>query len=67
MWLDAEIEKDFSKAFGYEDEDMVVILNPGKRKRYIKHEGELNYDSLKNTMEKIQGGDARFTKVELPS
>ncbi|KRX05654.1 Thioredoxin-like fold [Pseudocohnilembus persalinus] len=67
MWLDAEIEKEYAETFGFEGQDLIVILNPGKRKRYVKHEGDFQYDTLKTTMEKIQGGDARFTKVTLPS
>lgn len=53
MWLDAEIEKEYASAFGYEGENIVVILNPGKRKRFVKHEGDFDFDNLKSTMEKI--------------
>jgi len=39
MWLDAQIELEWLKTFGITSEDLpkVVILNPGKRKRYLKH------------------------------
>jgi hypothetical protein len=39
-------------------------LNVGKRKRYVLHEGEIT--SLRETLEKISGGDARFVRTELP-
>jgi hypothetical protein len=37
MWLNANIEKKWGELFGYQGEDKVVILNPGKRKRYTVH------------------------------
>ena len=46
----------------------MVILNPGKRKRYTNHEGELTKDSIGMTLDAISGGDARFNRVsELPT
>lgn len=47
MWLDSSVETEWAEAFNASGENTVVVLNPGKRKRYVKHEGELNYDSLK--------------------
>ncbi len=43
-------------------------MNPGKRKRYLHHEGEITTEGLTYTLDKILGGDARFTriKVKLP-
>jgi hypothetical protein len=34
MWLNASIEKAWAKVFGYNNVDKVVVLNPGKRKRF---------------------------------
>ena len=39
MWLNAAVEKAWASTFGYEDADKVVILNPGKRKRFTAHDG----------------------------
>lgn len=46
----------------------VIVLNPGKRKRWLKHTYELTVEGVSKTLEKITGGDARFTriKVDLP-
>ena len=48
MWLNASIEKEFSKVFKFEDGEKIVILNPGKRKRYVEHEGDLELEELSN-------------------
>ena len=46
----------------------MVILNPGKRKRFTNHEGSITRDALSMTLENIIGGNARFNRVsELPS
>jgi len=39
-------------------------MNPGKRKRYLVHEGDLNKDGVIATLDKILGGDARFTNIK---
>jgi Trm5-related predicted tRNA methylase len=63
MWLNVEIEKKWGDVFKYEGSDKVVVLNPGKRKRYTNHDGELTKDSIAMTLESISGGDARFNRV----
>ena len=72
MWLQASTEPDFFKLFGVEDQELpaVVVLNPGKRKRFLLHSGEINESKLSTTLDKILGGDARFTNIKgnkLPS
>lgn len=44
MWLDASAEPGFFKMFGLQEGELpkVVILNPGKRKRYLVHSGAIN-------------------------
>ena len=42
MWLNASIEKKWGELFGYQNEDKIMILNPGKRKRYTIHEGPIS-------------------------
>jgi len=43
-WLNAENEPDFAAVFGSApgDDPKIVILNPGKRKRFLLHKGDLN-------------------------
>jgi hypothetical protein len=41
MWLNVEKEKPWGVLFKYENKDKVVVLNPGKRKRYTEHEGDI--------------------------
>jgi hypothetical protein len=44
MWLDASKETKFANMFGFSQEELpkLVILNPGKRKRYLVHDKEIN-------------------------
>lgn len=71
MWLDATLEPEWSELFKLTEEDYpaVIVLNPGKRKRWLKHQYDLTVDGVEKTLEKILGGDARFTRVKgnLPS
>ena len=44
-------------------------MNPGKRKRYLKHEGGFSVKEITSTLDKILGGDAKFKAIkdnELP-
>ena len=63
MWLDCSLEKDLCATFEVDAFPKVVILNPGARKRTLKHEGDLSLDSISNTLDRIIGGDARFKMV----
>lgn len=69
MWLNGSIEKNWAGLFGYSGNDIVVVLNPGKRKRFTPHEGPINKESISITLETIIGGNARFNRVSdnLPS
>lgn len=42
----------------------IVILNPGKKKRFLLHEYALTVDGLTDTLDKILGGDARFKMIK---
>ena len=67
MWLNAAIEKQWASIFGYDGTDKVVVLNPGKRKRFAPHEGAITKDAISMTLENIIGGNARFNRVsEIP-
>ena len=67
MWLNVSVEPKWGELFKYES-DKVVVLNPGKRKRYTNHDGDITKDSIAMTLDAISGGDARFNRVsELPT
>lgn len=40
--VDASVEPDFAAVFKTESLPAVVVMNPGKRKRFLLHEGDLN-------------------------
>lgn len=64
-WLDTEVDKEFADTFELGDDlPKLVILNPGKRKRFLVHEGDINEDSITKSLDKILGGDARFKAVK---
>ena len=66
MWLDASQEKEFASMFGVSESDpaKLVILNPGKRKRYLIHDKDVTESDLAATLDKILGGDAKFTNIK---
>lgn len=42
----------------------LIVLNPGKRKRILPHEGEIDEKSITKTLDKILAGDAKFKVVK---
>jgi hypothetical protein len=65
MWLDASTEPEFASAFKLEsNEPALIILNPGKRKRFLVHNGNIDEESVEATLEKILSGDSKFTTVK---
>ena len=42
----------------------VVILNPGKRKRYLVHEKAIDEAEISKTLDRILGGDAKFINIK---
>lgn len=63
-WLNAEKEPGFADIFKIEEHPKLVILNPGRRKRFLIHSGEINEKSIETTLDKILGGDARFKAIK---
>lgn len=47
-----------------DDMPKVIILNPGKRKRFLLHSGAINENDISATLDKILGGDAKFTNIK---
>jgi hypothetical protein len=39
-------------------------LNPGKRKRFLVHEKSINEADISSTLDRILGGDAKFTNIQ---
>lgn len=69
MWMDASKEIEWAKLFNSQNLPKLVILNPGTRKRFVEHEGAITGSAIKDTLEKINGGDAHFKAIkgkELP-
>lgn len=66
MRLDVSADPEFSSIFNFEEGEVpgIVLLNPGKKKRYLKHEYEMTFDGLTQTLDKVLGGDARFKVVK---
>lgn len=51
MWLNADAHTEWKEKFNHEVNPTVYVFNPGRRKRYLKHEGEINYNGLHDTLE----------------
>ncbi len=65
MWIDSKKQTHWVKDLQVDNIDKlnVRVLNPGRRKRYVKMEDDYSYDNLKRVLEKISGGDARFINI----
>jgi hypothetical protein len=66
MWMDMAVETDFKALFEPDLLPGVVVFNPHKRLRFTKLEGDspANPKTIRGLIDKIQGGDARFTMVK---
>ena len=66
MRLDTTAEADFAGAFGLEDDQLpaLVVLNPGKKKRFMLSEYGLTEQGITETLDRILGGDARFKMIK---
>mmetsp|Transcript_16366 Transcript_16366/g.27686 ORF Transcript_16366/g.27686 Transcript_16366/m.27686 type:complete len:82 (+) Transcript_16366:1015-1260(+) len=65
-WVDASAEPEFVQTFELEESALpaIIALNPGKRKRFLVHEGEISESAIEKTLDKILGGDARFKNIK---
>jgi len=66
MWMDMAVETEFKTLFAPDTLPSAVVFNPHKRLRFTKLEGDVkaNTQSIRALIDKIQGGDARFTMVK---
>jgi len=64
--LNASANKDFFSVFSLQEEELpkVIVLNPGKRKRFLVHEDIISESAIEATLEKILGGDSRFKNIK---
>lgn len=46
MWLDGATERKWAQALDFSGESKVVLLNPGKRKRFAVHDGTLTFEAM---------------------
>jgi hypothetical protein len=64
MWVDANLQQDWVKTFEVTDFPQVIVLNPGKKKKFMRHTEELiTESSLENILNSIIGGNGRFSRV----
>jgi len=63
MWLDVAAETPWGMVLNASEEPEIVVLNPGRRKRYVKLEGPISIESISELLERINGGDARFKHI----
>ena len=63
MWLNSSTQPEWVAKFGVTDSPTIIILNTGRRKRFLKYPGSPTNESLNNQLEKILGGDSRFSPL----
>lgn len=65
MWIDTNLHPEWAKTFEIETFPQVVVLNAGKKKKFMPHTEELvTESSLTNLLNAITGGNGRFRRVE---
>ena len=64
MWTDCSKQTDFCAHFAAESYPTIVVINPGKRKRFHSHGSEMTEESVQKTLDKIVGGDAKFVVIK---
>lgn len=65
MRLDASAEPAMIKSLNLVDAaPKLVVMNAGKRKRFLHHDGDMNAKDLQSTLEKILNGEGRFKTVK---
>jgi len=65
MRIDTSHEPEFASVFADGSrKPTLVVLNPGKRKRFLTHEGPVTAEDVSATLDKILGGDAKFKAIK---
>jgi hypothetical protein len=60
MWINSQTQSEWTKMFEITSTPSVVVLNTGRRKRYLVSAGAPSIASLNSLLEKIIGGDSKF-------
>lgn len=65
-WIDSSKHSEWNNKLEVSDSETptVRILNPGRRKRFVKLESQVSKNGLEGLFEKIFNGDARFTNLK---
>jgi len=65
MWINKSLHKEWTEQFGIDTSIGIqaAVLNPGRRKRFVRIDGEFTEESVSKMLERILGGDARFTRL----
>ena len=65
MRLALTAEAEFGAAFKLEDDQIpaLIVLNPGKKKRFLLSEWGIDESGITETLDRILGGDARFKMI----
>ncbi len=48
MWLDVNTENKWAQQFQFDSYPQLIVLNPGRRKRYVKLEADINLSNIGN-------------------
>jgi len=61
-WINSSTQNAFMQeiGLGLGEGPKMIIINPGSRKRFYILESELQFDNMKNTFDKMAGGELRF-------
>jgi hypothetical protein len=61
-WINSSAQAKFIDATGLQNGDgpKLMIVNPGSRKRFYVQESDLSEANIKNTFDKLAGGEIRF-------
>lgn len=64
MRLDASTEQEFASIFKLESLPAFVVLNPGKKARFLVSQKEHSAEGVSSQLDVILGGDARFIRIK---
>mmetsp|Transcript_7879 Transcript_7879/g.9023 ORF Transcript_7879/g.9023 Transcript_7879/m.9023 type:complete len:103 (-) Transcript_7879:13-321(-) len=65
MWVNTNLQTEWPTTFDIVEFPQVIVLNHGKKKKFMKHQGELvTESSLSALLNQIIGGNGRFKRVQ---
>jgi len=59
-WVNSDTQTKFVETVKVSSMPQLLLINPGKRKRFYKIEDDLNMNTFENVFEKLASGDIRF-------